>query len=261
MSISTTLQRTKKLLSDNSPALLASAGIAGTVAVAILSGHAGYRAGYSVGTDEAVVGVKKEETKKNYRVRIAKQTWKLYIPAAVTGVGTVTAIAMSNRISTGRTAALAAAYTITDRAFSEYQAKAVEVLGEKKEQTDIRDKIAQDQINSTGDRGSLVVLGSGEVLCYDPFTDRYFNSTMEKLKKAMNDTNYQIINNMYVSLSEFYDKIGLPKTAVSDELGWNSDNLLDLHFSTVMTPDDKPALSYTFHVTPFRDYYKAHGPS
>lgn len=259
MSIATLTRRSQQVLSDNSPAILTGFGIVGTVATAVLVGRAAYKAGYSVAVEETIGGVKADETKVDRAKRIGKGTWKLYLPSAVTGVGTIAAIAASNRVSTGRTAALAAAYTLTDKAFGEYKAKVVETIGEKKEQVDIRDKIAQDRVNETGDRGSLVVLGGQDVLCYDVMTDRYFNSTMEKLKKAQNDTNYQILHNMYVSLSEFYDKVGLPHTGFSDDVGWNSDNLLELHFSTAISPDDKPVLTFTFHVDPVRRYDKVHG--
>lgn len=260
MSIATLTRRAKQVMSDHSPAILAGAGIAGTVVTAILSGRAGYKAGYQMAQeDDTITTSAEDQTKKERYKHVAQRTWKLYMTPAVSGVGTVVAIAAGNKVSTGRTAAMAAAYSITDKAFTDYKAKTVEVLGEKKEQTDIRDKIAQDQVSSTGERGSLVILNSGEVLCYDSFTDRYFNSSMERLKKAQNDTNYQILHNVYVSLSEFYDKIGLPPTSYSDELGWTSDNLLELHFTTVMTPDDRPALSFNFHVDPVRNYDRVHG--
>jgi len=257
MSIATIARRSQKVLSDHSPAILTGAAIAGTIVTAIFAGRAGYKAGYSVALDEATGGTKANESDKDRRVRIAKDTWKLYLPSAVTGVGTIAAVAAANRINTNRAAALAAAYTITDRAFSEYKSKVVETIGEKK-QTEIQDKILQDRMDESGERSALVMIGSNNVLCYDAFSDRYFQSSMEDIKKAQNDTNYELLHNMYVSLSEFYSRLGLPSTGYSDELGWTSDNKVDLHFSSTMTPDERPALSFTFHVDPIRNYHKSH---
>lgn len=259
MSVSSIVRKSQQVISDNSPAILTGAAFAGAVVTTILAGRAGYKAGYSVAMEDAAPGIHEVEAQKDRRKRIAKQTYKLYLPSAITGVGTLSSIVAANRIGTNRTAALAAAYTITDRAFTEYKSKVVETLGEKKEQTEIQDKLMQDKVDATGDRSSLVVIGNNDVLCYDAFTDRYFQSNIEKLKKAQNDTNYEILHSFYVSLSEFYSKVGLPPTKFSDEIGWNSDNLLELHFSSVMTPDDKPALAFTFHVDPIRRYDKVQG--
>jgi len=258
MTIATIARRTKQLASDHSPTILTVAGITGTVVTALLAGRAGYKAGYRVAEDDlgSSIPKKADVSKKDRAKHVSKLTWKLYISPAVTGVGTITSIAVANRIGVNRTAALAAAYTITDRAFVEYKDKVKETLGEKKEQTEIQDKIMEDRVRERGDASGLVMISGNDVLCYDAFTDRFFMSSMEALKKAQNDTNYEIINNLYVSLSEFYSKIGLAPTSYSDEVGWNTDNLMELHFSSVMTPDDRPALAFNFHVDPVRNYSK-----
>jgi hypothetical protein len=245
MNISRMAQRTKQVISNNAPAILSGVAIAGTVVTGVLAGRAGYKAGYSVALDEATGGVPEADaTVADRRKRLAKQTWKLYITPAVAGVGTVAAIATGTKISTNRTAALAAAYTIVDKSFGEYK------------ETEVRDKIMQDRV-AEDQRSTLVVIGNNDVLCYDAFSDRYFQSNMEALKKAQNDTNYEIMHNLYVSLSEFYERIGLPKTSFSDEIGWNKDYLVELEFSSVMTPDQRPALGFTFRVNPRTKFYKA----
>lgn len=263
MSIATFAKRSRKVLSDNSPAILSGAAIAGTIITAVLSARAGYKASEHL---QAKIAEDPEFTKEllegdRPRRTIAKETWKLYTLPAVTGVGTVMAIATGTKISTNRTAALAAAYTITDRAFGEYKAKVVETLGEKKEQTEIRDKIMQDRVNADGQRSALVVISNNDVLCYDAFSDRYFQSSMEEIKKAQNDTNYEIQHNLYCSLTEFYNRIGLPETPYSNDIGWSNNTLVDLEFSTVLTPDQRPALGFNFRVEPIRSYWKNHGPN
>lgn len=252
------VRRGQQFVSDNAPVILTATAIAGTVVTTVFAAKAGYQAGYEVALDEATGGVKDDESKKDRQIRIAKKTWKLYLPSAVSGVGTIAAIATANKINTSRTAALAAAYTITDKAFTEYKDKVKETVGDKKE-TEIQDKIAQDRVNATSQSAGLVVIGDNDVLCYDMYSDRYFPSSMEKIKKAVNDTNHEIINSFYVSLTEFYTRVGLPATGFSDDIGWNSDNLMDVHFSSVMTPDDRPALAFRFHVDPIRGFSKTHG--
>ena len=79
---------------------------------------------------------------------------------------------------------------------------------------------------------------------------------MEALRKAENELNYQVLNNMYASLTDLYDLLGLPKTAYSDEVGWNVNNSLSLKFSSVLSEDGRPCLSFEFDTTHIRDYHK-----
>lgn len=248
------VRNARKIVSDNSPVILTGVGIVGVIATGVLSAKAGYSAGYKMSNSDLENGYPTE--RKVRAKQVARMTWKLYLPSAVTGVGTIASIAAANKIGTNRAAALAAAYTITDKAFTEYKSKVVETIGEKKEQA-VRDEIMKDRVKND-ERPSLIVAENADVICYDAYTDRYFKSTMEKLKKAQNDTNYEILHNMYVSLSEFYARVGLEKTAFSDEVGWTSDHLLELHFTSCMTPDDKPALAFTFHAAPIRGFSSAH---
>ncbi len=72
---------------------------------------------------------------------------------------------------------------------------------------------------------------------------------METLKKAQNDINARIINEMYVTLDELYDILGLSYTSNSSELGWNSDKLMELRFSTVMAEGGEPCLAFDYNYT------------
>ncbi len=95
-------------------------------------------------------------------------------------------------------------------------------------------------------------------MCFDMYTGRLFLSDMETLKKAQNDVNYDVLNNFYASLTDFYDKIGLAKTTTSDDVGWNSDKMLELTFSTTMSDDQRPCLAMTFAVEPIRNFHRIH---
>lgn len=183
----------------------------------------------------------------------AQIVWKEFIPAAAVGTITVTAIICSNRISSNRAVALATAYTITEQSFDTYKKKVIEKLGEEKEEL-VRAEIAQDRSNA-GD-GMSVFVTDGKTLCYDEFTDRYFESTVEDIKKAQNDTNYQMLHEGYASLSDFYQRIGLPTTSMSEEVGWTSDRQLEVEISAIIAPSGKPAVSINFLVRPVRNYWK-----
>lgn len=246
MNLSRLAARAAQYANDNSPAILTALGVAGALTTAYLTGKATVKAMRIVQDEEA-------EAQEILDLRTAFElTWQQYIPAAGSAAVTVACIIMANRVGSRRAAALAAAYAISERAFEQYKDKVVEKLGENKERR-VRDEIAQDRVT----RNPPVIdvwEETGSVLCCDLFTGRYFLSDMESLRRAQNDINYQVNNSYYASLSDFYDLIGLSRTSMSDDFGWNSDKLLELDISTTLTPGGKPCLTFNFRVMPIRGY-------
>lgn len=242
------LARAERLVADNSPQILTALGVAGTVATAVLTGKAAYKHANHMSEQDPHMPLKEE----------VRRVWTFYIPAAATGAATVTFIILANRIGTRRAAALATAYVVSERAFQEYRDQVRTKFGDLKEQS-VRDDLAQRQVHEHPvESRQVIITGGGNALCYEPFTDRYFDSSMEELKKAMNDLNYRLNIDGYASLSDFYDLIGLPHTAYSDDVGWNSDKLLELEISSVLATDGRPAISFTYQVDPREKYYRVH---
>lgn len=250
--VSELTKRLGKLVADNSPAILTGIGVAGALTTAYLTGRASYKASRIISDQEwTAPGIPDEKLETKERIRLV---WKLYIPAAGTAALTVAAIISANQIGNRRAAALAAAYSISEKAFDEYRQKVTERLGDKKEQA-IRDELAKDRVSRNPIGNQLVVLtGHGQVLCYEEFTGRYFQSDFEALRKAQNDLNAQVINDSYASLTDLYSLLNLPQTANSDEVGWNLDKLLEFTYSYVGAEDGTPCLSLGFAVTPIRSY-------
>jgi hypothetical protein len=239
-------KKLQKLAIDNSPTILTGIAVAGTVTTAYLTGKATYKAAQILSEESPYLEPKEK----------VLLTWKLYIPAAGTGMLTVISIIGANRIGTRRAAALVSAYTLSEKMFDEYKDKVVEKIGQKKEQ-EVRDELAQDRVNRNPvNENSVIIIGGKSVLCYEAYTGRYFLSDMETLKKAQNDVNYMVNNNFYASLTDFYDKVGLPKTSISDEVGWNCNKLLELNFSTAITEDGRPCLTIDYQVEPIRDFHR-----
>jgi hypothetical protein len=235
----------EKFAIDNSPAILTAIGITGTLTTAYLTGKASIKACRMLEAEPPF-----ETDRKN----AIKKVWKLYIPPVVTGAITVAAIVSANHVSSRRTTAMATAYSISERAFSEYKDKVVEKIGEKKER-EYRDEIAQDRVNNNPvSENQVIITDNGDVLCFDHFTGRYFKSSMETLKQAENEVNHLIITQGYASLSDFYHDVGLPATSLSDSVGWNSDKLLQLEFSTVLSQDNRPCISIDFDISPSRKF-------
>ena len=62
---------------------------------------------------------------------------------------------------------------------------------------------------------------------------------------------------MYVSLSDFYDELGLDHTDISDDVGWNlDDGLLEVSFDSMILADGRPCITLEYHVAPKYDFAK-----
>lgn len=258
MNISKFASKTGKMLADNSPVILTALGVTGTVAVAYLAGTASFKAAEVLREEQFKKNL--HEVNKNEPLTPREKfelTWMLYLPAASTGVLTVTSIICANRIGARRAAALATAFNLSERAIAEYRNKVVEKIGANKEQA-IRDEIAQDRVNRAEHPQTVIITGSpGEqMLCHDAFIDRYFMSDMETIRRAVNDINFQIHQDDSATVSDFYDLLGLPHTTVSDELGWNHHQKCEVSFSSILKDGVTPCLSFEFASWPIRESWR-----
>lgn len=254
MTLKDFLKTTEKFVIDNSPGILTGLGVAGAVTTALLTGRAAYRVGMDAST-QYHEAVKEDESLPAQLLEpkhIVKTYWREFIPAATVGATTISAIIMANQIGSRRAAAVAAAFKISEDLAKEYRDKVVETLGEKKEQA-LADELNEERIARTPGSENVIIVGS-EAVFFDTFSGRYFKAEMENVKKAVNEVNYQVNNNFYACLTDFYDKLGLPKTAVSDEFGWNTDRLLDIRFTALLMEDGRPAIAIEYNKYPIRDY-------
>jgi len=248
-------QKVSEFASANATTLLTAGGVVGTVATAVLAGRASIKA-------YQVLEAEKEKVEADPTLPVLTNGRKAllvaphYIPPVITGAATITAIIMVNRMSAQKAAALAAAYGMSQKHFEEYKAKVEEKLtGPKKTQID--DEIAQDRVNKTKGYENIVVV-EGEVLCFDAPTGRYFRATMEKINRAVNATNAEILHHDFASASFFYNELDLPATTWTEEVGWNTDRLLELTISTTMSPDQRPCIEIDFKSLPIVDYVPKH---
>lgn len=257
MTIQQLVAQTTKMLSDKSPLIMTSLGVAGVIGTAVLVGRASYRLSDILAEERQRLFQEGESTAIPFK-RAVQLGWKLYIPALSTAAITIGCIIGANQVGTRRTAAMAAAYSVLEKSSEEYRNKVVEKIGEKKER-DFRDELAQDRVNDNpiGSR-EVIITGGGDVTFYDMHTGRYFQSDMETVKKAQNDLNHRIINHQYASLNDWYDRVGLNRVPQGDDVGWNADKLMEIYFSTTMTEEQKPCITIEFQVVPTRNYFRTY---
>lgn len=246
-----TIKSAERVLTKYSPGILTGIGIAGMIGATFMAVKATPKALYLIET-------KKEETEVEELTPIEtiKTCWTCYIPATLTTVLSAVCLIGASTVSAKRNAALATAYSISEAALREYQEKVVEVVGEKKEKA-VRDAVAKNQIERDPVTKSEVVIidSNSNTLCYEPLSGRYFKSTIDKIKKAEIKLDRQMIQEMYVSLNDFYWEIGLDGTDLGDKMGWNlSKGYMDLSFSSQLADDGTPCAVIVYGIPPVYDY-------
>ena len=248
-----TIKSAERVLTKYSPGILTGIGIAGMIGATFMAVKATPKALYLIETKK-----EEAEVEELASVETIKTCWKCYIPAALTTVVSAACLIGASTVSAKRNAALATAYSISEAALREYQEKVVEVIGEKKEKA-VRDAVAKDQIERDPVTKSEVVIidSNSNTLCYEPLSGRYFKSTIDKIKKAEIKLDRQMIQEMYVSLNDFYWEIGLDGTDLGDQMGWNlSKGYMDLSFSSQLADDGTPCAVIVYGISPVYDYQR-----
>lgn len=184
---------------------------------------------------------------------LVKARWRCYIPATALLVTSVSSVLALRSVQARRIAVVSAAYSLASDQLERY--KSATVLHADEE---TRGKI---QAAAAGDSvipamPDTVVVGGGEVLCYDTYSGRYFTSTMETIRRVENNINQQIIQESCVSLNSFYEGVGLEQISMGDSLGWNIDRMISLEFGTHLSEDGKPALAVSFTLDPVEGWYR-----
>lgn len=254
------LKNTKTVFNKYSPDILTGLGLGGMVATTIMAVKATPKAlslieqaGRQKGSDENPLD--DMEYTPLTKLETVKVAWKPYIPVAITGILSISCIIGARSMSIKRNAALATAYTLSETALREYTDKVIETVGEKKEK-EIKDLLVKDKVsNNPMKNNEVIITDRGNTLCYDMLSGRYFKSDIDRIKKAINVLNHQMLRDGYVSLNDFYYEIGLNNTKMGDDLGWNSDRgLIDLNFSSQLADDGSPCLVLDFTISPKHDY-------
>lgn len=249
-SLTNVLNRLQFTMVKHGPEILTGIGIAGMVTSTVFAVRA---------TPKAIRLLEEETTNKGDELTVPekiKTCWKCYIPTAVTSVASIACLIGASSVNSKRNAALAAAYNISTAALTEYKDKVIETVGEKKERA-IRDEIAKDKIEQNPVHTKEVIMtGKGKTLCYDGIFGRYFESDMDTIRRALNTINREIIHgDMYASLNDFYDAIGIGPIRIGNELGWNiDDGEIDVDFSAQLTDDGRPCIVLMYNVAPRYNY-------
>lgn len=243
-----------RLIKANAPAILTASACIGTVATAILTAKSTTLAVEKI-ADYCEANLRSPEDlswKEKFSV-----SYRVYIPPAIAGVCTLVSIISANRIQYARGAAFALAYSGSEAAFRRYREAVADVVKPKDVQK-ITSRVAEKSVQEAGKPvpGTVLVASSGDVLCYDVFSGRYFKSDIETIRRVENNINGQLNAECYASLNEFYSGLGLPPIAAGELVGWSDPNSLSVEFGSQLTEKGEPVLTVDFLVSPKENYFK-----
>lgn len=249
MNMKPMLKTLETFLAKNSKTILTSISIGAGIGATALGIVATVKATKKVMHEQET----KEDIKKS---EIVKMCWKLYIPTVtLTAISAGCAIGSLNQAN--RTiAGLQSLYTVTASTLQTYQQKVSEIVDQKTNET-IKNAVAQEKVYSQPmKKQDVIFTGKGTVLCMDSLSGRYFTSDIQALRKIQNDINQQIINEVWASLNDVYYAMGLPPVKLGDQLGWNTDHLVDFDFEACLTEDGEPCLVVDYVVGPKDGYQR-----
>ena len=251
--LTTFVNNTKTTLSKHRPAILMGVGIAGMLTTTVLAVRA---------TPKAMALIEEERCTKDVDkltvVDTVKVCWKCYVPAAAIAIASTACLVGSHTESTRRATALATAYKISETALSEYKDAVIETIGEKKEKA-VREKMTENTLKKNPvDEEFVHNTGHGNTLCHDAVFGSYFRSSRAAIERAIVEINRRIVSgDMYASLNDFYDELGIPHIDIGDLIGWNLDD------GEIKINDDyggsctgEPTLVIRYNVNPKYDFYR-----
>ncbi len=244
--ISNGMKSFKGYMVKHSPEILTGIGIAGMISSTVLAVKATPKA-------ISLLEEKKQElgTDDLTYKEIISTAWRPYIPSISVTIASMICIIGAVQVNSKRNAAIATAYSLSERAFSTYRDKVIETIGEKKEK-DIRDKARQEELDKNpSSQRQILITPKGQTLCMDTFSGRYFRSDLDLIRKSINELNRSMTYQNYISLNQYYSAIGLDPIKEGDYMGWNIDGgLIDLDFSACITDTDEPCVVIDYNIRP-----------
>lgn len=248
------INKAQAFTKKNTPELLIAAGLFGMATSVIFAVKATTRVNLLIDEKKCAIAedmdIDVEDVQLSLRETV-ETVWTVYVPSALAFAMSTACIVGANNVNHRRSVALATAYTLSETAFKEYKDKVIEKIGKSKEQS-VRDDIAKDRLEKNKVSGNQVIItGSGDSLCYDAVSGRYFKSNIEKIRRIVNDVNSKLFIENYVTLNEFYIDLGLDTISIGSDLGWSVDKQkLEVDFGSHIADDGTPCLVMDYSVSP-----------
>lgn len=247
--VTRTFHKTGLQLKKHSPEILVVTGVVGTVVSAVIACKATTK--LSEVLDESKATIKTihetannpefadrytvEDSKKDLAI-VYTQTGlklaKLYGPAVILGVASITSILAGHNILRKRNAALAVAYATVDNSFKEYRSRVVERFGkdlDRELKYNIKAKEVEEvTIDEDGKEQTVkTTVQTGTESEYARFFDEACRGWMKDpehnltfLRQQQNYANDLLRTRGHLFLNEVYDMLDIPRSKAGQIVGW-----------------------------------------
>ena len=217
-------------MQKNSPTVLSATAVVGFVGSMVCLWKSKTKIENDIETRKLAVKIAREESEdeesearaiKNANKYFAKNVAKHTAPTLVMSTITVASIIASVKIGNKRLAAVSAAYTLLDQNSKEWKEKAREILGDSKVRK-VDEAWSDDKLKGIyPEEDEIIATNHGQTLFYDSWSGRYFKSSIEFIRRVINDMNYRLISEEWLDLNEFYYHLGLESIKAGSMVGWN----------------------------------------
>lgn len=246
MNVNAMLNRAIKKTKINSPEIMTALAAGGVITTAYLSAKGAFQASKKIQAEQQPLSPMLTTKEK------AQLVWPEFVPAVIAGGTTIVCVIGSHRVHKQRTAAAVMAYSLSERALTEYRAKVEETLGKNKADK-VQAAVVEEQMHSAypySQAKEVIIAAGGESLCCDLTTGRYFQSDMQTLQAAANRVNARLLKERWMSVKEFYNELGVYPNQHIDKLGWDLETgLMELVFTPTLTDKGEPCIAFTFNYT------------
>ena len=183
----------------------------------------------------------------------AQLTWRCYIPALSVAAVTGASIVGLHGVLGRRVASVAAATAVAESQLERLK-NAVREVAAPQQQEEIQNAATRPAAATQIAPPVADDLSEGTQLCFEAYSGRYFIASMEDIRAAVNTLNAQINNSLYASINDLYDQLALERTRYGDDVGWNSDHLIEPSFSADLTGDGRPYIVLDYEKGPTHTY-------
>lgn len=245
----------------HSVAVLTAASVVGMTATAIAAAKAAPKAAKLLETEREA---KERELSKLETVRTV---WAIYLPAALIGLSTAACIVGTTVLNKKQQASIASAYALVSQSFGEYKEKVKALYGEEAHEkvlSTIAAEKCKDVCISSDCLGKYCCLDFDEDepknrrLFFDYFSNRYFETTVEKVIQAEYHLNRNFMLAGVISLNDFYTLLGLKPTEYGSSVGWSQCDgdiyWIDFHHTKAVMDDGLECCIIEFAWNPDSDF-------
>ena len=248
-----------KFLRKHGGTILAVAASVGVVATAIETGRASTKAQKIIEKNTIAIDCENYGESCYTTKQKVLDCWKVYVPAAILGGGTIACILGSNALNKKQIAGLTAAYMALGKTYQTYRAQVRRTIGDQQENEIFE---TAKSIEMAEKDQTVKIAATEKLLCYDPIGKRYFHATEAELLTAFYEANRDFNANGYIALNDVYGYLNLDFIPELHGQGWSIDYMsemwdncwIDFSYAKQQTDDGLEVYYVTAFEEPIEDY-------